>query len=203
MMKKEDFYLVVLKNEEVKKFKKRIEVEKFLKKHFDLTNLQVKEFFRRGNKISRKFGVEIFKLTWETKPPCKRHKSSMLHTKIIWRTGFTDIEELMFEGLKNLGFKEDEDFIVQYSIEGKKGNKYILDFAFPKEKLDIECDGEYWHEECKNSAEDKERDEFLKSKGWYVLRFRSKEIKENLSEVLETIRSKVKELNIRRQDKEI
>ena len=100
----------------------------------------------------------------------------------------------MFEGLKKLGFKEDEDFVVQYSVKGKKGRKYILDFAFLKEKLNIVCDGGYWHEKCKNPDEDKERDEFLKSKGWHILRFRSKEIKENLSEVIETIKLKIKEI---------
>jgi len=126
----EDFYLILFRNREKKEFKKRTEVEKFLREYL------------------------------------------------------------------NLGFKEDVDFIVQYPIKGKKGSKYILDFAFPKEKLNIECDGEYWHEKCKNPEEDKERDEFLKSKGWYVLRFRSKEIKENLPEILETIRLKIKELRL-------
>ena len=192
----EDFYLILFRNREKKEFKKRTEVEKFLREYFNLTTSQAKEFFRKGNKISRKYGIEIFKFTWEGKPPCKSHKSPMLYRKPIWRTGFTDIEELIFKGLKNLGFKEDVDFIVQYPIKGKKGSKYILDFAFPKEKLNIECDGEYWHEKCKNPEEDKERDEFLKSKGWYVLRFRSKEIKENLPEILEAIRLKIKELRL-------
>lgn len=192
----EGFYVVVFENE-WEKFKKRVEVEKFLREHFNLTNLQVSEFFRSGNKIARKYKVEILKITYEgPKPRCKSHKSIMFFPRTIWRTGFTDIEELMFKGLKNLGFKEDVDFIVQYSITGKKGSKYILDFAFPKEKLNIECDGEYWHEKCKNPEEDKERDEFLKSKGWYVLRFRSKEIKDNLPKVLETIRLKIKELRL-------
>jgi len=101
----EDFYLVVFENGKAKRFEKRIEVEKFLREHFNLGISQVREFFRRGNKISRKYGIEILKLTWEMKPPCKRHKSLMLHPKVIWRTGFTDIEELMFEGLKNLVLK--------------------------------------------------------------------------------------------------
>ena len=35
---------------------------------------------------------------------------------------------------------------------GKNGSKYILDFAFPKEKLNIECDGEYWHETFEKMA---------------------------------------------------
>lgn len=191
-MKGEGFYLLKLKNGEEEIFEERTEVERYLKERFKLSDSQVDEFFRKGSKISRKYEIEILKLTLEMKPPCKRHKSVMFYVKIIWKAGFTDIEKLMFEGLKELGFKEDKDFVVQYSIEGKKGNRYILDFAFPKEKLDIECDGEYWHN--KNLNRDKERDEFLKDKGWHILRFRDKEIKKNLSEVLEAINLKIKEL---------
>ena len=186
--------LLLLKNGEVKRFKDRTGVEEFLKSYFSLTDSEVKELFRKKSKLAKKYGIEILKLTWEMKPPCKKHKSLMFHTKIVWRTGFTDIEEIIFEGLKSLGFKEDKDFIVQYPIKGKRGTKYVLDFAFPKEKLNIECDGEYWHEKCKNPGEDEERDEFLKNMGWHVLRFRSKEIKENLPEVLKTIKLKIEKL---------
>ena len=37
-------------------------------------------------------------------------------------------------------------------------------------KIDLEYDGWYWHQ---NSQKDRKRDEFLKSKGWKVLRIRS------------------------------
>ena len=97
----------------------------------------------------------------------------------------------MLEGLEDIGFKEDEDFVVQYPMK-EAGRMYILDFAFAEEKIDIECDGRYWHK--LRSKKDKERDEFLRSKGWCVHRFNDKEIKENLEEVLETIKSKVMEL---------
>lgn len=192
--KMKDFYLVVFKNGETKKFKDRTSVVNFLEKQFNLTSSQIKMFFQKRSKLSRKYGIEILKLTWERKSPCKKHRSLMFYPKIIWRTGFTDIEERVFEGLKKLGFKEDKDFIVQYPVMGKNGSKYILDFAFPKEKLNIECDGEYWHEKCKNIDEDKKRDEFLRNRGWHILRFNGKEIKENLPKVLETIRSEVEKL---------
>ncbi|MEX2703670.1 MAG: DUF559 domain-containing protein [Candidatus Freyrarchaeum guaymaensis] len=44
--------------------------------------------------------------------------------------------------------------------------------------------------------EDERRDEFLKSRGWEILHFKSKEIKENLASVLKTIRSKVESVKI-------
>jgi len=115
----------------------------------------------------------------------------MFYPRIVWRSGFTDIEKLVFEGLIKLGYREDEDFVVQYPLEGRR---YVLDFAFVEEKLDIECDGEYWHDLCKESGEDERRDEYLKSKGWTVLRFKSKEIKEDFASVLKTIKSRVEEL---------
>ena len=64
-------------------------------------------------------------------------------------------------------------------------------------KLDIECDGEYWH--SKKLDEDERRDEYLRSKGWTVLRFKSKEIKEDFANVIITIRSRVEELRSNNQ----
>lgn len=168
----EDFYLVISNSGEEQKFKKRTEVNEFLK-----------------NKD--KDDYEVLKIKYEYKPPCKRHKSPMFYPRIIWRSGFTDIEKIIFEGLKKIGYKEDEDFVVQHPI---KDRMYILDFAFVKEKLDIECDGEYWHEKCKKPDEDKKRDEFLRNKGWTILRFKNKEIKEKLPDILEIIRLKIQEL---------
>ena len=43
---------------------------------------------------------------------------------------------------------------------------FVLDFAFVKEKLDVECDKKIWHEKYKEPGEDERRDEFLKSRGW-------------------------------------
>lgn len=168
-----DFYLVISSDgERGKKFEKWREVNEFLK-----------------GKSEKDY--EILKIRYEYKPPCKRHKSPMFYPRIIWRSGFTDIEHLVFEGLKGLGYKVDEDFVVQYPVEGRM---FVLDFAFVKEKLDIECDGEIWHKEYK----DEKRDEFLKNKGWEILRFKGKEIKEDLPSVLETIRLKVEELRSNR-----
>ena len=117
-----NFYLVISNDgSEEKRFEKRSEVNEFLK-----------------DKNEKDY--EIFKIKYEYKPSCKRHKSPMFFPRIVRRSGFTDIEKLVFEGLIKLGYREDDDFVVQYPLEGRR---YVLDFAFVEKKLDIECDGEY------------------------------------------------------------
>ena len=68
-------------------------------------------------------------------------------------------------------YKEKRDFMHLYPIENQT---YILDFAFPNEKLGIECDGELWHEKCRNREDDRIRDEYLRKRGWKILRFKFK-----------------------------
>ena len=147
----------------------------------------MEEFLKGKNKGD----YEILKIKYTLAPSSKKRKSIMFYPRIIWRSGLTDIEQILLDGLKKLGYKEDEDFVVQYPVEGRK---YVLDFAFLKEKIDIEADGEYWHEKCKLPGEDEERDNFLKSKGWTVLRFKGKAIKNDLSGVLKNIKSTVSRL---------
>jgi very-short-patch-repair endonuclease len=62
---------------------------------------------------------------------------------------------------------------------------FILDFAFPDQKLGIECDGERWHSQA--NQRDRFRDWILRRGGWTVLRFREKEIKEDVSECVDIL----------------
>lgn len=48
------------------------------------------------------------------------------------------------------------------------------DFAHPELKIAIEGDGERWHMDV---LKDERRDQYLRSLGWYVLRFRYDELK--------------------------
>lgn len=57
---------------------------------------------------------------------------------------------------------EDKNYIYQYRV-----GKYSLDFAWPHKKLYIEIDGK---QHLNNIEYDKEREEFLKEKGWLGLR---------------------------------
>lgn len=56
------------------------------------------------------------------------------------------------------------DFDQEYSV-----GKYRLDFAWPKHKVAVEADG--WHHRSpEGAAKDAERDSWLRSEGWVILR---------------------------------
>ncbi|MCK4667640.1 DUF559 domain-containing protein, partial [Candidatus Dependentiae bacterium] len=63
---------------------------------------------------------------------------------------------------------------------------YIVDFYCDELKLIIELDGEI-HNEKKQKKKDQKRDKYLKSLGYNVLRFKNKQIFNNIQKVFETI----------------
>jgi very-short-patch-repair endonuclease len=73
----------------------------------------------------------------------------------------------------------DAHFRNQHAI----GN-YIVDFCAPRRKLIIELDGS---QHLQQDAYDTERTEFLKSKGYKVLRFWNDDVLNNIDSVLNTI----------------
>ena len=61
---------------------------------------------------------------------------------------------------------------------------YIVDFCAPRKKLVIELDGSQHFEQEEHDAE---RTEFLKSKGYKVLRFWNEDVMNNIDSVLSVI----------------
>jgi very-short-patch-repair endonuclease len=57
-----------------------------------------------------------------------------------------------------------------------KIGRYRLDFAFIDEKLCIEVDGRSYHSKDEAFVRDRERDRWLTSQGWRVMRFASDEV---------------------------
>lgn len=104
------------------------------------------------------------------------------HITVFWvkDSGITDIEEALRDELIKHGYLEAEDFVYQHPVGG-----YRLDFAFVKEKIDIETDGEYFHP--KGNPKDEARDAHLKKMGWKVLRFPGSRIKHDLGRVIQEI----------------
>ena len=68
---------------------------------------------------------------------------------------------------------------------------YIVDFAEKTHKLVIELDGSQ-HQEPEAIVRDEQRDRFLSSKGFKVLRIWNAEIDDNMSGVVDTILLKCK-----------
>ena len=77
-------------------------------------------------------------------------------------------------------------FVRQFSM----GN-YILDFACRKLKIAIEID-DYSHNFTFNR--DQEKDIYLKSIGYTVLRFEEQEVRKDINNVIRTIEGTIKEL---------
>ncbi len=64
-------------------------------------------------------------------------------------------------------------------------DNYRVDLAFVEHKLAIECDGKEWHEG--REVADLERDEFLKSLGWQVLRISGHDIYKHADEIIKAL----------------
>ena len=105
-----------------------------------------------------------------------KNKSQLLPRRRELRKNQTKQEKILWQCIRNrnLGFK----FKRQYSIGG-----YILDFYCPELKLVIELDGSQ-HSEKENFLYDKDRTDYLKVLGCSVLRFKNRELEENLEKVL-------------------
>ena len=64
--------------------------------------------------------------------------------------------------------------------------KYIVDFVCRQKKLIIEIDG-IQHSTTKDLERDQQRDEYLSSEGYHVLRFNNSEISTNVDGVIDVI----------------
>jgi very-short-patch-repair endonuclease len=95
------------------------------------------------------------------------NRKSLKSFRSSLRNRSTSAEAALWEMLKSRKF-EGRKFRRQYSI----GN-YIVDFCCPTEKLVIELDGAP-HGEYHKIQEDENRDKFLESVGFTVLRFENR-----------------------------
>lgn len=82
--------------------------------------------------------------------------------------------------MRDKGF-DDFKFVRQYPV-----GRYIADFCCRKKKLIIELDGGQ-HNEERQIESDKIRDEYLRKKGYEVLRICNNELDRNLDGVLNEI----------------
>jgi very-short-patch-repair endonuclease len=102
---------------------------------------------------------------------------------------YTEIESLLFGGLKKINLPP--ALFAQYIVGGNP--KFRVDAAYPTVKVAIEADGETWHNNPEAIERDRARDSVLMANGWIVLRFTEDEIRKQLPEVIEVIRSVVLE----------
>ncbi|NVO10328.1 MAG: endonuclease domain-containing protein [Bacteroidales bacterium] len=97
------------------------------------------------------------------------------------RRNMTEAELILWSMLKDKKLRG-RKFRRQHSI-----GYYIADFYCPSEKLVIELDGQH-HYTSEGIENDQDRDKHLGLMGIKVLRFENKQVKENLTGVLKTIK---------------
>ena len=102
------------------------------------------------------------------------------------RREMTDTEKILW-GQLNLRKLDGLRFRKQHPI-----GRYITDFCCPSIKLIIEVDGEI---HALQKEYDKNRDDYLKAQGYITLRFSDKQIKENITEVIASIRVNTNKIN--------
>jgi very-short-patch-repair endonuclease len=108
-----------------------------------------------------------------------RYRHASIGKAKAFRKNMTDTEQRLWSRVRGnqLGYY----FRRQVPI-----GKYIVDFMCRRKKLIIEVDG-IQHSTAKGLDEDQQRDKFLKSEGYSVLRFNNSEVSTNIDGVVDVI----------------
>ncbi|MCK4422729.1 MAG: DUF559 domain-containing protein [Candidatus Omnitrophica bacterium] len=102
------------------------------------------------------------------------------------------IEDIMRRVLKRKGIRA----VHEHCLIENKHCRYRLDFAvFCRHgKIALECDNEKSHSTPACRLKDKKRDHYLSRRGWFVLRLRGKQIKDNINSCLKQIEQTIDKL---------
>ncbi len=89
------------------------------------------------------------------------------------------LEDALWEELKKLSLQAERQYHLQAT-----GQHYFLDFALfcAHGKVNVEADGDRWHNDPARVPDDNRRNNALASEGWQVLRFNTHQIKEEMTE---------------------
>ena len=111
----------------------------------------------------------------------EREKSTALNNAKALRTNQTDAEQRLWYHLRAHRFMD-----LKFKRQRPMGS-YIVDFVCEEHRLIIEIDG--GQHQAEQATYDQQRDAWLHSQGYTVLRFWNNDVMQNLEGVLEKIRS--------------
>ena len=94
-------------------------------------------------------------------------------------TGNTSIERKLQSELDKRKLKYEPHFVI--------GKRFEIDIAFPKKKLAVEADGDYWHSLPKQILADGRKNDYLKSIDWNIMRFTESEINDDVKSCADKI----------------
>lgn len=80
-------------------------------------------------------------------------------------------EKIVVEMLDSWGYEKGQDYVRQLPV----GDKYVCDFAFPKERVVLEVDGND-HKSKERRLKDEKRDRFFYRNGWAVIRMTDEQL---------------------------
>ncbi|GBC92948.1 hypothetical protein HRbin15_01431 [bacterium HR15] len=94
------------------------------------------------------------------------------------------LEDLLWEHFRRHGIEAERQWYVSVGRA-----TYCLDFAIfcTNGKIDVECDGDFYHANPEKAREDNQRNNYLTSAGWEILRFTSQQILETPSECVQMV----------------
>ena len=106
----------------------------------------------------------------------------------------SEIEEHLLRALyPELGPDSQEDLRSQHVIDYYDMPLTVPDFAFPKDKIAIYCDGFKYHANSDSFQKDRQQSRDLQLQGWCVLRFSGSEIVNDTDAVVATIQRAIKQ----------
>jgi len=104
----------------------------------------------------------------------------------------SQLEEKMYRALKQHNIFPERQYVVRINKQC-----YFLDFCIfcKKANIDLECDGERYHNMPEALTRDRMRNNQLTSFGWSVLRFSGREVRSHLRDCLEILERTIYNLN--------
>ena len=106
--------------------------------------------------------------------------------------GGSEIETALLEALyPKLNAESKREIEAQHLIDYYDISVTLPDFAFPKLRIAIYCDGYEHHSEKERFQKDREQSRNLQLRGWCVLRFAGTEIQNNIDGVVRTIQAAI------------
>ena len=102
-------------------------------------------------------------------------KAQLMNLAQLEKNGLNKLELHGREWLQGLGFILGVDFFEQVTLFGK----FTVDIFFPREKLIVQFDGNYWHSKPKRVKLDISQDAYLQKCGYKVFRVTDTSFKQN------------------------
>ncbi len=122
---------------------------------------------KKWTPVLRQRVADIRQQWWQSQPPEAKLVLNIPREALGRRIGPSNLEKRVAKELERLGISFEKEKLV---------GTYRLDFYLPDYHLDLECDGEYWHDQPGHVANDARRDAYLIGLGYTVYRLPGKQI---------------------------